>query len=72
MVSRDWPPQHTYECIVGSPCRFCLARTLGRRANWLAGSHEIKVVQARPTKARLCAGRHIGHRNCKGLIRLYC
>jgi len=33
MVSRDWPPQNTYERIVGWPSRFCPARTLGRWAS---------------------------------------
>jgi hypothetical protein len=35
MVGRDWAALHIHECIVGWPGRLCIARTLGRRANWL-------------------------------------
>jgi len=38
MVSRDWAEQHIHECIVVSPCRFCLALNLGLRAISLSGS----------------------------------
>jgi hypothetical protein len=33
MVSHDWSPQHTHECIVGWPDCCCVARTLGRFAS---------------------------------------
>jgi len=38
MVSRDWAEQRIHECIVASPCRFCLALNLGLRAISLSGS----------------------------------
>jgi hypothetical protein len=75
MVSRDWPPQNTYERIVGWPSRFCPARPLGRWASnqqhWrnppLMVRGEISGDEIAPGGVQHGARYSIGHREGAGL-----